>query len=53
MSKSQKTGEEIAADLADAIKAAIYKYDGQIPLALAVGVLRIVEREIIDDSTSK
>ena len=40
----------IAGTLADEIKAAIFKYEGQIPLALAIGVLRIVEKELLDDA---
>lgn len=45
---ANKTNAHIAAELADEIKDILYKYDGRIPLALAVGVLRIVEKEIID-----
>ena len=40
----------IAGQLADEIKAAIFKYEGHIPLALAIGVLRIVEKELLDDA---
>lgn len=40
----------LAGQLATEIKAAIFKYDGQIPLALAVGVLRIVEKDLLDDA---
>lgn len=35
------------AAMAERIKAVIHEYDG-IPLALAVGVLRIVEKELIE-----
>jgi len=40
----------IAGQMADEIKAVIYKYGGQIPLALAIGVLRIVEKDLLDDA---
>lgn len=36
-----------AAEMAERIKAVIHEYDG-IPLALAIGVLRIVEKELIE-----
>ena len=52
MAIASKPHAAIAGTLADEIKAAIYKYEGQIPLALAVGVLRIVEKELLDDATS-
>jgi hypothetical protein len=45
-----KPHAEIAGALAEEIKAAIFKYDGKIPLALAIGVLRIVEKELLDDA---
>lgn len=38
----------IAGEMADAIKEVIYSYSDKIPLALAIGVLRIVEKEILD-----
>ncbi len=38
----------IAGEMADKIKEVIYGYSDKIPLALAVGVLRIVEKEILD-----
>ena len=45
---ASKPHAEIAGALADELKAAIFKYEDRIPLALAVGVLRIVEQELID-----
>jgi hypothetical protein len=48
---ASKPHAEIAGALADEIKAIVYKYDGQIPLALAIGVLRIVEKELLDDAS--
>ena len=48
MVKASKTNSHIAAEMADKIKAIIYEYDGQIPLALALGVIRIAETELID-----
>lgn len=50
MAKASKTNANIAAEMADDIKEVIFRYDGTIPLALVVGVLRIVEREIIDSA---
>lgn len=50
MAVASKSHARIAADLADEIKETIHRYDGQIPLALAVGVLRIVEKELLDDA---
>lgn len=40
----------MAGDLADEIKSAIYRYADKIPLAIALGVLRIVEHEILNDA---
>lgn len=50
MAVASKPHVEIAGALADELKAAIFKYEGQIPLALAIGVLRIVEKELLDDA---
>lgn len=49
MAVASKPHAAIASALADEIKAAIFKYEG-IPLALAIGVLRIVEKELLDDA---
>ena len=38
----------VAEELTNKIKAAIFDYSGQIPLALVIGVLRIVEQEILE-----
>lgn len=48
-STSSRPHTAIAEELAVQIKGLIYAYSGQIPLALAVGVLRIVEKEILDE----
>jgi hypothetical protein len=48
MAVASKPHAAIAGTLADEIKAAIFQYEGQIPLALAIGVLRIVEKELLD-----
>lgn len=45
---ASKPHAQLAGELADEIKDVIYKYEQRIPLALAVGVLRIVEKEIMD-----
>lgn len=50
MCKSGKSHSAIAGEMADDIKKVIYEYSDKIPLALAIGVLRIVEREIIDNA---
>jgi len=44
------TQSQKASEMADEIKAAIYKHANTVPLALAIGVLRIVERELMDDN---
>lgn len=50
MCKASKSHSVIAGEMADDIKKVIYEYSDKIPLALAIGVLRIVEREIIDNA---
>ncbi|MCG7985080.1 MAG: hypothetical protein JAY90_20310 [Candidatus Thiodiazotropha lotti] len=47
---ASKSHAEIAGELADQIKETIYAYEDRIPLALAVGVLRIVEQELMDNA---
>ena len=49
---TRKTNSHIAAEMANKIKDVIHEYDDQITLALALGVLRIVEIELIDDAKS-
>ena len=49
MTKASKCEALMAADMADEIKEVIYGYAGKVSLALAVGGLRVVEREIMDD----
>ena len=49
-SVASKPHAVMAGDLADEIKAAIYRYADKIPLAAAIGVLRIVEHEILDNA---
>ena len=48
MSITSKGHAQIAGEMVDEIKAVIYKHSNVIPLALALGVLRIVELEIFD-----
>jgi hypothetical protein len=43
-----KPHAQIAGELAEAIKGLIYAQADRVPLALAIGVLRIVEKEILD-----
>ena len=39
-----------AEEMADKIKEIIYSYGDLVPLALAVGVLAIVQRDLIEDA---
>lgn len=50
MAIASKPHAQIAGELAEEIKALIYVHADRIPLALAVGVLRIVEQELIEES---
>lgn len=50
MAIASKSHSVIAGEMADDIKEVIYKYSERVPLALAVGVLRIVENEILENS---
>lgn len=45
---ASKPHAQLAGEMADKIKAVIYEYENRVPLALAIGVLRIVEKEILD-----
>ena len=47
---ASKPHAHIAGALADEIKATIYRHAGKVPLALVIGVLRIVEKELLDDA---
>lgn len=51
MAFASKTNAHSAAEMAGKIKAVVHEYDGKMPLALAVGVLNIVARELLDDDT--
>ncbi|AAZ97162.1 hypothetical protein Tbd_1209 [Thiobacillus denitrificans ATCC 25259] len=48
MAVASKPHAQLAGEMADEIKAVVYAYEQRIPLALAIGVLRIVEKEILD-----
>lgn len=50
MAFASKSQAKIAAELADEIKAVIYKHSGEIPLALALGVLKITEQDLINNA---
>ena len=41
---------DLAGEMAERIKDVIRSYNGVLPLALAVGVLHIVAKEIIEDN---
>jgi hypothetical protein len=49
MAFSSKSHAQIAGEMGSEISDVIYKYAEKIPLALAIGVLRIVEKEILDE----
>lgn len=40
----------MAEEMCKKIKEVVYKYEGDIPLALAIGVLEIVKKEILEES---
>lgn len=42
-------GHELAGEMAERIEAVIYEYADRVPLALAVGVLEIVKRELLEE----
>lgn len=44
------TSFEVLGELAEEIKALIYARAGEIPLAAAIGVLRIVESELLKEA---
>lgn len=50
MALANKSHCQIAGTLGQQIKDLIYEQSDKIPLALAVGVLRIVEQELIDEA---
>lgn len=39
-----------AAEMCEEIKKVIYSYSGEMPLALALGVLEIVKKELVDEA---
>lgn len=41
---------DLADEMCEAIKQAIYTYAGRVPLATAIGALEIAKREIMDDA---
>jgi len=41
---------DTAGEMAEKIKAVIYEFSDRVPLALALGVLRVVEHELIEDA---
>jgi hypothetical protein len=50
MAVTNKANAELAGELATRVTALVHEYDDRIPLALAIGVLRIVESELIRDA---
>ena len=51
MAVTNKANAELAGELAARVSELIHEYDDRIPLALAIGVLRIVENELIKEAT--
>ena len=47
---NSKRAEDVAGELAERIKALIYEYEGRITVAAAVGVLAIVQAELIAEA---
>ena len=47
MAVTNKANSELAGELAARVSELVHEYDDRIPLALAIGVLRIVEGELI------
>jgi hypothetical protein len=41
--------EDVTGEMADRIRELIYEYSGRVTLAAAVGVLAIVQHELIED----
>ncbi len=39
--------------MAEKIKAEVYSYADRIPLALAIGVLEIVKRELLEEASNE
>jgi hypothetical protein len=50
MAVTNKANAELAGELAARVSELVHEYDGRIPLALAIGVLRIVENELIKEA---
>jgi hypothetical protein len=50
MAVTNKANAELAGELAARVSELIHEYDDRIPLALAIGVLRIVENELIKEA---
>ena len=42
-------GTGLTGEMAERIKGVVYEYAGRVPVAAAIGVLRIVEQEILDE----
>lgn len=44
-----KSANQDALELCEAIKDAVYQYDGKMPLCTVIGVLEVAKLEIIED----
>jgi hypothetical protein len=45
-----KRNTDLADEMCEAIKSAVYDFSGRVPLATAIGVLEIAKQEILDSS---
>ena len=45
-----KRTEDLAGELAERIKSLVHEYDGRMALATAVGVLAVVQQELIGET---
>lgn len=52
MAAACKAQTMAAGELADKLKSVIYECSGKVPLALAIGVLRIVETEVLAENAN-
>ncbi len=45
-----KRAEDLAGELSERIKSLVHEYDGRMALATAVGVLAVVQQELIGET---
>lgn len=47
---TSKSQFDLAAELCEKIKVAVYEYSDRIPLALAIGVIEIAKMEVMEEA---